>query len=123
MSSAIETIAGALRGVTDHRSLQDVLTAHAAEHVDVRHVPPHETDGVITRAEMARRSRDEAGQLDALELSLDGSEVDVRGDDHIHVVTRSSGVFDGEPFHTVTALELKVAGGAITSLVSHLQGR
>jgi hypothetical protein len=122
MGASVNDIADELRAATgDVVKTQDVLGRYFAEQIELRHVPPHPSDGRIASRLLVEVARREVAAVDrALPDRVADGDVTVEGD-AIRVQNRTQGTLaDGSRIDVRTDTRFTVAGGAIVGLESNM---
>jgi hypothetical protein len=119
MGGDVAEIAARLRAVAEDRGRsQQLLASLFATSVELRHDPPHPSDGPVAGALLAEISRREVEAADRALVDLRSeSDVDVESNDGIRLRVRTTGAFaDGRTVDVQIHTRLTVADGSVVAL-------
>ena len=120
MGTSADEVADELRAAAgDVVKTQDVLAGRFAEHIELRHVPPHPSDGPIAARLLTEVARREVQAVErALPDRVTDGDVTVE-DDAVRIRNRTRGTLaDGTAIDVQTSTRFTVADGAIVGLES-----
>jgi ketosteroid isomerase-like protein len=123
MDNSAEEIAAELRAAADNEvTTQEVLARRFADSVELRHIPPHPTDGPIPGPLLGEVSAREVAAVGRALRDRDDSDADITIDgDAVRVRRRTRGMLaDGTKVDVRTSTRFVVADGAIVGLESDM---